>query len=229
MNPPLDSVPLHPPESVFPESDSLALCPRAVEDLRGRPTGELRYPPTAAVIFAGIPGAGKSTALRKLFGAGPEAEYPPRGPGNSLVLDSIQARNSWRHRMAWVPYPLWRPVVHIVHFHRIWIALRDHGGPVVIHDCGTVGFTRRMLARWAVRRGRELHLVLLDVPPAAARAGQFARGRRVGRASFHWHVWRWRRLLDRVESGAGPRPRPESVVLLDRAGVDQLREIRFAA
>ncbi len=229
VNPPLDSVPLYPPESVFPESDSLVVNPRGVVDLRGRRTGELRYPPTATVIFAGIPGAGKSTALRKLFGSEPDAETAPVGHGGSLVLDSIQARNSWRPRLAWLPYPLWRPVVHLVHFRRIWIALRDHTGPVVVHDCGTVAFTRHLLTRWAARRGRELHMVLLDVPAAIARDGQYARGRRVGRASFNWHVRRWRRLLDRVENGTGPRPQPESVVVLDRSGIDHLHEIRFAA
>lgn len=229
VNPPLDSIPLYPPESIVPETDSLVLNPRGVVDLRGRRTGELRYPPTATVIFAGIPGAGKSTALRKLFGADPEDHTPPAGPGGALVLDSIQARNSWRRRLAWLPYPLWRPVVHLVHFRRIWIALRDHTGPVVIHDCGTVAFTRRMLTRWAARRGRELHMVLLDVPATVARAGQYARGRRVGRASFNWHVRRWRHLLDQVEREAGPHPRPESVVILDRTTVNHLDEIRFAA
>ncbi|MGW0181890.1 AAA family ATPase [Nocardia sp. NPDC003345] len=229
VNPPLDAVPLYPPESVLPESDSEILRPRGLDDLRGGHAGSLRYPATAALIFAGIPGAGKSTALRRLFDAGPESEHACPGPDGSLVFDSIQARNSWRPRLSWLPYPLWRPVVHLVHFNRIWIALRDHRGPVVIHDCGTVDLTRRMLARWALRQGRELHMVLLDVPAESARAGQFARGRRVGRASFHWHVWRWRRLLGQVEDGSGPRPAPASVVLLDRPAADRLREVRFAA
>ncbi|WP_328391764.1 AAA family ATPase [Nocardia sp. NBC_00416] len=229
VNPPLDSVPLHSPESIFPESDSGIVRPRGVDDLRGRPTTELRYPATAAVLFAGIPGAGKSTALRRLFGSDPEAEHATNGPGDSVVLDSIHARNSWRPRLAWLPYPMWRPVVHLVHFSRIWVALRDHTGPVVIHDCGTIGFTRRMLTRWAARHGRELHMVLLDVPATVARAGQYARGRRVGRLSFHWHVWRWRRILRRLETGRGPRPAPTSVVVLDRIGIDRLRGVRFAA
>lgn len=229
VNPPLDSIPLLPPESVVPEPNSLVLNPRGVMDLRGYRTGELRYPPTATVLFAGIPGAGKSTALRKLFGTEPDAEEAPVSPGGALVLDSIQARNSWRHRLSRLPYPLWRPLVHLVHFRRIWIALRDHTGPVVVHDCGTVAFTRRLLTGWAARHGRELHMVLLDVPAATAREGQYARGRRVGRVSFNWHVLRWRRLLDQVENGTGPRPRPESVVVLDRRGIDHLHEIRFAA
>lgn len=229
VNPPLDAVPLHPPESIVPESDSDIVRPRAVDDLRGRATRELRYPATAAVVFAGIPGAGKSTALRKLFGSDPEAERAPRGPDGSVVLDSIQARNSWRRRLAWLPYPLWRPVVHMVYFSRIRVALRDHAGPVVIHDCGTIGLTRRILTRWAARHGRELHMVLLDVPAAIARADQYARGRRVGRLSFRWHVRHWRRLLERVESGAGPRPEPASVVVFDRIGIDRLRRVRFAA
>ncbi len=228
VNPPLDSLPLNPAESIFPESDSDIVRPRAVDDLRGRPTRELRYPASAAVLFAGIPGAGKSTALRRLFGSDPDAEQAIPGPDRSVVLDSIHARNAWRRRLAWLPYPLWRPVVHVVHFGRIWVALRDHTGPVVIHDCGTIGFTRRMLTRWAVRHGREMHMVLLDVPPTVARAGQYARGRRVGLLSFHWHVWRWRRMLGRLEAGAGPRPAPASVVVVDRVGVDRLR-VRFAA
>lgn len=228
VNPPLDSVPLNPAESILPESDSEIVRPRAVDDLRGRATRELRYPASAAVLFAGIPGAGKSTALRRLFGSDPDAEHAIPGPDHSIVLDSIHARNSWRSRLSWLPYPLWRPVVHLVHFGRIWVALRDHTGPVVIHDCGTIGFTRRMLTRWAVRHHRELHMVLLDVPATVARAGQHARGRRVGRLSFNWHVRRWRQILRQLETGSGPRPAPASVVVLDRAGIDRLR-VRFAA
>ncbi|WP_327147963.1 hypothetical protein [Nocardia sp. NBC_01329] len=227
MNPPLDAVPLNPAESIFPESDSEIVRPRAVDDLRGRAIRELQYPASAAVLFAGIPGAGKSTALRRLFGSDSDAEHAIPGPDHSIVLDSIHARNSWRPRLSWLPYPLWRPVVHVVHFGRIWVALRDHTGPVVIHDCGTIGFTRRMLTRWAARHGRELHMVLLDVPATVARAGQYARGRRVGRLSFNWHVWRWKRILRRLESGTGPQPAPASVVVLDRDGVDRLG-IRFA-
>ena len=37
---------------------------------------------------------------------------------------------------------------------------------VVVHDCGTQAWVRRWLAREARRRGRGLHLVLLDVTPA---------------------------------------------------------------
>ncbi len=225
VNPPLEALPTHAPEPRLP-----ILSPETLHDLRGHAIEELRYPASAALIVAGIPGAGKSTALRKFFSAESDAVEPSHGPEGALVLDSMQARNRLRPRLWWLPYLLWRPVVHIAHFRAIRTALRDGTGPVVIHDCATFRWTRTLIARWAADYGRELHLLMLDVPAAVARAGQYARGRRINRMAFTIHVWRWRQLMHEI---ATEHPTTDaasrSVVIVDRAAVDRIRRVVFAS
>ncbi|MBH0777131.1 AAA family ATPase [Nocardia bovistercoris] len=228
MSPPLDAVPLYPAEPRLPVTPRRILRPDAVHDLRGRPVDELRYPPTAALIFAGIPGAGKSTALHKFFGASPEDEAPPRTPQGALVLDSHHARNRWRHKLGRLPYPLWRPIVHVAHYAGIREALREASGPVVIHDCATFGWARTMIGRWAEKYHREMHVVLLDVPADDAMAGQRARGRRVNGVSFRLHVRRWHRLVGAVAVEA-LAARCASIVIADRSTVNTIGAVTFTA
>jgi hypothetical protein len=87
---------------------------------------------------------------------------------------------------------------------------------------------RDWLAREARRRGGTLHLLLLDVPPDTALAGQYERGRGVSRYAFVKHRRATRRLLRAVEQGRLPEG-CGSVVLLDRDAADVLRRIDFAA
>ncbi|MFC9895164.1 AAA family ATPase [Nocardia sp. NPDC127579] len=232
MNPPLDALPVYSPEPHYPDPGyryAPALAPDAIHDLRGAALDELRYPATSALVFAGVPGAGKSTALRMFFGATAELEAPPRGPGGSLVLDSQHTRNRLRHKLGWLPYPLWRPVVHVAHYAGIRAALRDARGPVVIHDCATYGWARRLIARWSAAYGRELHLVMLDVPPTVARAGQYARGRRVNGFFFTVHCRRWARLAGRMtaEAPRSPVRSARSAVLVDRSTLNRLGRVAF--
>ncbi|MEV0250977.1 AAA family ATPase [Nocardia sp. NPDC050712] len=213
----------------FEDSGTHTLTPAAIHDLRGAALDELRYPPTSALIFAGVPGAGKSTALRMFFGATADLEAAPQGPAGSIVLDSQHTRNRLRHRLGWIPYPLWRPVVHVAHYAGIRAALRDARGPVVIHDCATFGWARRLIARWSVRYGRELHLVMLDVPPTVARAGQYARGRRVNGFFFTLHCRRWARMTERMtaEEPRSPVRSARSAVLVDRTTINRLHRVAF--
>ncbi|WP_406237068.1 hypothetical protein [Nocardia sp. NBC_01009] len=229
MNPPLDGPPFAAAQSRPPLAEFPVIAPDSVHDLRGLIVDELRYPATAALIVAGVPGAGKSTALRMFFGATADADQATRGPQGSVVLDSNQTRNWWRHRVGWLPYLLWRPVVHIAHFVRIRNALRDNAGPVVIHDCATFGWTRRLLTRWATGYHREVHVILLDVHATAARAGQFARGRRINGPAFTLHCHRWRRLIRELGAGRVPQPAPASTVIIDRTNVDRISRVGFAA
>ncbi|MFI9505029.1 AAA family ATPase [Nocardia sp. NPDC052566] len=225
-------MPLYVPEPHLSEprvSERYVAAPVALVDLRGQAVDELRYPASAALIVAGVPGAGKSTALHRFFGATADAETPPRGPADSIVLDSHQARNRWRHRLGWLPYPLWRPVVHVAHYAGIRTALREAKGPVVIHDCATFGWSRRLIARWSTAYGREMHVILIDVDAAAARAGQRQRGRRINSIAFALHCFRWRRLLRGLGSGAPQHPEPASTVILDRPTVNRIDRVGFAA
>ncbi|MES4907926.1 AAA family ATPase [Streptomyces sp. NPDC000395] len=196
-----------------------------VHDLRGdggaAATGrELRYRAGDVVVASGLPGSGKSTMIGR---AVPRLDQ--RG-GVVLRVDSQDTRERWERRVPrWLPYALYRPLVRCAHYAGLRRALRS-GASVVVHDCGTLPWVRRWLARDARRTGRRLHMVLLDVGAAVALEGQAARGRAVSRYAFGRH----RRAVGRLVAAAeGGRP-PEgcaSVALLDRAAAGALRRIGF--
>ncbi|WP_336083192.1 AAA family ATPase [Nocardia sp. SSK8] len=227
MTPPLDSAASPaPPRTVAPVD---------LVDLRASEVAELHYPAASVLVFAGVPGAGKSTALHRFFAAGPEAEQPVRSASGALVLDSHHTRNRLRHRLGAVPYALWRPLVHLAHYRAIRDALRGTEGPVAVHDCATFGWSRRLITRWAAAGRRELHLVLIDVPAPQARHGQVTRGRRVNGLAFTAHCRRWERMMR--ELGARPgTPAPTgaplasgSVVIIDRPTLSAVSRIVFDA
>lgn len=176
--------------------------------------GELHYPADAFVLLAGVPGAGKTTLLHRLF-----------GPENTdvRVLDSAATRDRWMPWLSRIPYWLWRPVAHGMHYVRVLAAIRE-GGPLVVPDCVTRPWARWLLVRQARRCRVPLHVVLLDVTEAEGRAGQLERGRMVSSRSYRRHCRRWRELLVdpyRLLNGA------DSVLVLDRKTADDLRTIRF--
>lgn len=124
-----------------------------------------------------------------------------------------------------LPYAAYRPLVRLAHYVRLRRALRS-GGSLVVHDCGSLAWVRRWLARDARRRGRGLHLLVLDVPEDAARAGQLARGRTVSGYAMARH----RRAARRLVALAGPGGRPDgcvSALLLDRPAAGAVRRIVF--
>jgi hypothetical protein len=186
------------------------------QDLRGRRVPELNYPARSLLVVAGVPGAGKTTLLKRLF---------PR-PGVRL-LDSEQARVELSPWLGAIPYRYWRPVVHVAHFVRLHRALRGSES-IVVHESGTRDWATRLIIGAARRARRRTHLLLLDVDPRDALAGQEARRRTVRRSSFATHVRKWQRLLDAVAdpghrtfrdpfrrpapgpSGCGPRGRARS-------------------
>ncbi|WP_245717617.1 ATP-binding protein [Nocardia jejuensis] len=240
MNPPLDPAPLLAadpqvlPPLLIDAREPLVMTPHALHDLRGEQVRELRYPAGAVVVVGGIPGAGKSTALRRLFGLAADAIEPAFGRSGTLLVDSQQSRKWWERRFGAlpaplnaIPYPLWRPIVHVTHYRRIRAALRNTRGPVIIHDCGTRGWVRRLIAFWAARAGRPLHLIMIDTPAEMALAGQVTRGRQVKPLSFRLHCRRWQRLIEEVDAGTKPRPAPTSVVVMDRTSISGLRAVSF--
>jgi AAA domain len=196
----------------------------------------LRLPPAALLVVAGVPGAGKTTLLSRVDAPG------------SLVLDPEPIRDRYQRWLGRVPYRLWRPLVHAEHFARVLLALPGRTG-LVVHDTGTRGWRRRLLAGLARRSGRSSHLLLLDVTAEAALEGQRRRRRALRRAAFatHWRKWRQLRAelqaaapgdADAAAHGAGtdlaaPGADPAglaaegwaSVRLLDRPAANRLRHI----
>ncbi|MGW0467389.1 AAA family ATPase [Streptomyces sp. NPDC003027] len=188
---------------------------RLLRDLRdrdGRGPSVLAFAAGDLVVVSGLPGSGKSTLLRQA--------------ADGRGIDSQDARERWEARMPrFLPYAVYRPLVRVSHYAGLRRALRA-GRSVIVHDCGTQSWVRNWLAREARRRGRSLHLVLLDVTPAAAREGQRERGRGVSGYAFARHRRAVGRLLRSVEAGRLPRG-CASATLLDRDAAAALRKIAF--
>ncbi|WP_424211664.1 AAA family ATPase [Streptomyces sp. BI20] len=184
-----------------------------VRDLRGRVPGPLGFREGDLIVVSGLPGGGKSTLMRRAVPAG-------------RVVDSQDTRERWERRIpAGLPYEVYRPLVRLAHYAGLWRALRT-GRSLVVHDCGTHSWVRALLARTARRRGRELHLLLLDVDPAQALAGQAARGRGVSAAAFARHRAATGRLLAAARAGRVP-PGCASTLLVDRRAADGLGPLEF--
>lgn len=187
-------------------------------DLRGTAaTRTLRFPAGDRIVVSGLPGSGKSTLIRRTVAVDHES---------ISRIDSQDARERWEQRLpGWMPYVVYRPLVRVAHYASLCAALAS-GASVVVHDCGTQSWVRRWLAADARRRGRGLHLVLLDVPPRTALAGQAERGRGVSGYAFARHRRAVRRLVMATEEGRLPAG-CVSVVLLDRDAAGALRGVVF--
>ncbi|TDD92594.1 ATP-binding protein [Actinomadura darangshiensis] len=188
------------------------------------PGPALRYPAGSLVLVAGLPGAGKSTLLNRLYGLRGDETAPVRA-GDVRVIDSRQSRNWWARFLGPLPVRLRTPLVHATHVWRIGRAiLAGHG--VVAHTRGTWPHILHCFDWLARRRGGRLHLVLIDVDPETARAGQVARGRVVTSVTWARHCRRWSPLIARARGG-GPLPPAAGVTVLDRDAADKLQAIRF--
>jgi predicted kinase len=172
----------------------------------------IALPPRSLLVVGGLPGAGKTTLVRRLA--------PIAG---AVVLDSEPATRRWMRLP--LPYRLLRPLAHAEHHLRIALALLLAPGAVVVHETATRRASRRWLLALAALARRPAHLLLLDVPAEAARAGQHARRRTVPSASFARHAGRWRALRAHAATGALPGEPWRRVLLLDRAAADALAAV----
>jgi hypothetical protein len=155
------------------------------------------------LVVAGMPGAGKTTMLRRAAGALP-------------VLDSDQVRVRLADLLpAAVPYRWYRPLVHLCHRTRIVARAAGSRGPLVVHEPATRASTRRWLAAVAAVTGRPARLLWLDVTAEEALAGQHSRGRLVRARSFARHAARAARMRDALAAGSRP-PGWHSVHVLGR-------------
>ncbi|MFK4086605.1 AAA family ATPase [Kribbella sp. NPDC020789] len=180
---------------------------------------EIRYSEDAVVVLAGIPGAGKSTLLRRLY---PEGE----DHGDVQVFDSERLRARWMRVLGAVPYSYWRPLLHLTYYVQVLTAMKR--GPMVIHDCATRPWVRRLLGWRAQRAGLPLHLILIDVPGEVARDGQWARGRVVRTSSMETHCRRWPQLLAKATQDPGQViPGARSAIVLSRRQAGRLQAISF--
>lgn len=163
------------------------------------------------VLVGGVPGAGKSTAIRRatadLVGV--------------LALDPEQLQIRIRDLLPTaVPYRSYRSLVHVLHTARVFARLlRGPGsGPrLVVHDPGTRIRRRRLFLALARARGWRTTLVYIDVDRAAARSGQWERGRVLDASVFDRHWSRWQQLRSRLTGAENPEPTcVGSVILVDR-------------
>ncbi|MFF5206498.1 AAA family ATPase [Streptosporangium sp. NPDC000396] len=183
----------------------------------------LHYPAGSLVILTGLPGAGKSTLLDRLYRLrGDETE--PVTIGSVQVIDSRQSRNRWAHRLASAPKQIRTPIVHATHVWRIARAVA-RGHSVVAHNRGAWPHMLYGFAWLARRSSGGFHIIMLDVDPQTARAGQHARGRVVADATFARHCRRWRMLVTHARTGV--LPPASGVTVLSRASADLLQAIHF--
>ena len=161
----------------------------------------LTYPENAVIVVAGLPGAGKSTLIRRAVDR-----------TAVRVVDTDDQRRAGQRAS------------YVRHYGHIVAAVWGRQ-PVVIHSRGTVGTLRRLISLLSFLRGRPAHLILLDAPRAAAEDGQRRRGRGVSRTRMDRETARWERLLRRGVRGEGWT----SVLRLDRPTAARVEELQWEA
>ncbi len=161
------------------------------------------------ILVGGVPGAGKSTAIRHAT-----ADLTVRS------LDPEQLQSRIRDLLPTeVPYRTYRSLVHVGHTLRVfWHLLRgpESASRLIVHDPGTRLRRRRLFVTLARARGWRTTLLFIDVDQAAARSGQWERGRVLGASAFDRHWLSWERLRPRLTGTEGSGPDDPDMILVDR-------------
>jgi predicted kinase len=164
-------------------------------------------PEAPFVVLGGVPGAGKTTVLQRAATMRPGLR----------VLDSDDVRGRLRPVLGGLPYPLYRPLVHLIEYGRVAVHLLGTAAePVVVHDPATRPWLRSLLAHAARVRGRRPVLLVIDVGAGDALDGQVRRGRQVRRRAFARHCRRAVRLRQAMVDGPALSEGWAEVRLTDR-------------
>jgi predicted kinase len=161
---------------------------------------------TPIVVVAGIPGAGKTTALHNLS--------QTRSPSASRIIDSESVRRSLQTRLPGVPYSVLRPLVHTVHWAKITALAVTENRVLLIHETATRRLARATLLRIARLARRPARMVWIDVDAEIAREGQSARERVIRPASFRRHL----RRVSQCDPAVAASHTWDIVYRTDRAG-----------
>ena len=172
------------------------------------------------ILVGGVPGAGKSTAIR-------------RATANQPGIVVLDPENRSRAIAEWLPVPLpYRAYRWIIHFlHTVDVLVRLLIGPVpglrlVVHDPGTRRRRRRLFVALARARGWRTALLYIDVHRDAARTGQHIRGRVLGTSAFERHWARWEQLRTRLVAVSATDEGWHRVFLVERQqAADTLRAL----
>jgi hypothetical protein len=151
--------------------------------------------PVPFVLVGGVPGAGKTFALRQVATLLPEVR----------VLDSDDERRRLNKVAPELSYGWLRPLVHLTHITRmVFLVLagpRD-GRCLVVHDPSTRWVRLGLVGMLARLRGWSPRAVFVDISRSDALSGQRERGRIVNGRRFAGHWRRWQDL--RIALAPGP-------------------------
>lgn len=164
-------------------------------------------PSRCLVVVAGLPGAGKTTLVRRWAAA----------PG-VVALDAEDVAAG----LAALPYRVVRPLVHALHLLRLLAVLATPADRVLTSDPLTSDRRRRWFRFVAAVTGRRLVVVLVHVSPWDARDGQRRRGRVLSESRTARHEQRYRQddaLLDLADH----------VLTREQAAVARLGPVRTGA
>ncbi|MDK8436381.1 AAA family ATPase [Brevibacterium sp. GP-SGM9] len=165
-------------------------------------------PATPLIVVAGVPGAGKTEALKALR---------IQSPGLRMA-DPDRVRCRLRRLVPWLPYAYGRPIVHVIAHLWVFARILNRGrGSLVVHDPGTRRWSRRMIVELARLCGYRPMIIYIETNRDTALKGQTQRKRVVRSYSFKRHWEHWLELQNHIlETGEVGADEPWCRVVLSR-------------